>query len=110
MSKRVSIPIIYDELELDRTPGEKGIFTASMTQARIIGELEVEPLADTLKQFCSTIGHAFQGVTTAIDDFELRTFELNVDVTAKGEVRLIGSLGTEVKGGIKLTFQRKPES
>lgn len=108
MNERTLIPIIYDQQELDQESGEKGIFTASLTQTRRIGELEVEHLAETLKQFCSTMGQTFQGVTTAINDFELRTVELSVDVTAKGEVRLIGSLGTELKGGLKLTFERKP--
>ncbi len=109
MNEPKSITIIYDELEFDRGLGEKGLFATKITQTRKIGELDAENLAETLKKFCSTIGKTFQGATTAIDDYELKTFELNVDVTAKGEIRFIGSFGTELKGGLKLIFERKPK-
>ena len=92
-----SSPIIYDETELETVPGRKDFFPLRLRQMRNIGALEVEQFAESLRLFCATIGQAFQGTTTAIKEFELRTFELNVDVTAKDEIRLIGSASTELK-------------
>ena len=107
MNQPGSIQIIYEDTQLEGADGEKGLFSARVAQVRSVGELEVEHLAEKLRSFCATIGQAFQGATTTIQDFELQSFELNVDVTAKGEVRLIGALSTEFSGGLKLTFERK---
>ena len=40
-------------------------------------------------------------------DYDLHSIELAIDITAKGEVRLIGSLSTELTGGLKLVFIRQ---
>lgn len=49
----------------------------------------------------------FERVTTTIDRYELQSFEVALEVTAKGEIRFIGSAASEVKGGLKLVFARR---
>ena len=104
-----TIQIIYDDFEDVRQPGEKGFIasvTGRVTRLAVVGS---DQLASSLKDFCSTVGQAFQGVSTTISEFELDSFELALDITAKGEIRLVSSASTEIKGGVKLSFRRKSE-
>ena len=107
MEQNTSIEVIYDDAERTDLPGEKGFFSARISQIKRVGELDVDHFSEVLKRFCATMGTALRGVTTSIEDFELKHFEITAAVTAKGEIRLIGAVGTEVSGGIKLTFDRK---
>ena len=70
MNQSRPIEIIY-ERQPESPRGKKGIFSSRVAQVRSIGELEVDHLAERLRLFCATIGRAFQGATTAIQDFEL---------------------------------------
>jgi hypothetical protein len=40
-------------------------------------------------------------------DYELTHIELLVETTAKGEIRFIGGASAEIKGGIKIVFERQ---
>lgn len=104
-SDRFNINIVYDELETYE--GAKGIGSIAGQMVRKVGTLNTEELANNLSLFCQHIGQIFAGVTTTVKDYELHTFELVVEVSAKGEIRFIGSAASELKGGLKLVFTRQ---
>jgi len=100
----VGIPIVYEELET--IEGGKGLGAAVERLVRRTGTLDITQLASNLELLCRQLGAAFQGVTTAVKDYEVQEFEVTVDVTAKGEIRLVGGISSEIKGGLKLVFRR----
>ncbi|ADJ48159.1 hypothetical protein AMES_6334 [Amycolatopsis mediterranei S699] len=97
------IPILWTEPAVD---GEKGLFSTARQVAGRIGELDSEELAQNLSAVCSRLASAFRRAAEASEMFELDAFEVNLDLTAKGEVRLVGSFSSEIKGGVKLVFRR----
>ena len=72
-----------------------------------IGVLDFASFGNNLQEFCNCISGTLQSVVDSVSQYSLHSFKLTIEVTAKSEVRLIGSAGTEVKGGLKLIFQRK---
>ena len=98
-----SISIVYDEEEQEE--GAKGPLSTKLV--RKIGKLDTKRLAENLSDFCKQIGKTFENVTTKVKNYELQSFELSVDITAKGEVRFIGNIGGEIKGGLKLVFTKR---
>ncbi|MEV6911887.1 hypothetical protein [Amycolatopsis sp. NPDC051071] len=102
-SSGAGIPIIWTDPAVD---GEKGLFSTARQVAGRIGELDSEELARNLSAVCSRLANAFRQAAAASDAFELDAFEVNLDLSAKGEVRLVGSVSSEIKGGVKLVFRR----
>ena len=97
--------VVYDDYELEQ--GAKGIWDSSIQTVKKLGVLDTAKLADNLKQLCKHLGAVFENVTTAVENYELQTVEVVVDITAKGEVKLLGSgVSGDMKGGIKLVFSR----
>jgi hypothetical protein len=107
VSNPFSVQIIYEEPLISRDDAAKGLFAAETRIARQVASLDLALFSANLQTFCQQIGSVFDGVPTVVSSFELGSFELTLDVTAKGEVRFIGSAGTEIKGGLKIVFQRK---
>jgi hypothetical protein len=104
--KQLGVQIIYQETVAPRDDAAKGLFANETQIATRVASLDVSQFSANLEAFCNQIGSAFASVPTVVDSFELNSFELTLDVTAKGEVRFIGSVGTEVKGGLKIVFRR----
>lgn len=102
-----SVQIISEEAENSAVVGEKSLFATERLVARQVASLDLSQFSVNLQAFCEEIGSAFDKISAVVDKFELDSFELTLDVTAKGEVRFIGSAGTEIKGGLKVVFQRK---
>ena len=100
-----SVTIVYDELVQEE--GAKDIFGSPGRLVRKVEAIDTIELAAKLDDFCKSIGKAFEGVSTAVKDYELQGFEIAVEVTGKGEIRFIGSISSELKGGIKLMFSRQ---
>jgi hypothetical protein len=96
--------IVYIEEQLEE--GSKGPLGAIRRRVEKVGVLDFTSFGVNLEEFCNRIGGTLQAVGDAVSQYSLHSFELTVDVTAKGEVRFIGSAGTEIKGGLKLVFQR----
>jgi hypothetical protein len=94
--------------EFEHQPGEKGI---SRRLADKVGTVDSEVLAKHLQSFCEEIGEAFDGVSTVVKNYQLDSVEITVQVSASGEVRLVGGVSTELTGGLKLIFshQGRPE-
>lgn len=103
MSEQGTIEVVY----ADR--GDDGAKT--LGAARImprVGEVDTDRLSASLRRLCAQTNELFDDVDRAGGDFELSSFELTVEITGSGEVRLIGAVSVEVSGGISLTFTRRP--
>ncbi|BBB59389.1 hypothetical protein UNDKW_1116 [Undibacterium sp. KW1] len=98
------IPIIYEEQS--NYEGAKGLHDSLDQIARKVDILDISHLKTRLTTVCSQLGDVLQSIEMPSSSYRLDSFEVTVDVTAKGEVRLVGSVGAEVKGGIKLVFKK----
>jgi hypothetical protein len=103
-----SLEIIYDELETSH--GQKGVAESVGRMVRKIGILDTDQLAKNLAELHQQMDNMLQRVGHAASNYELKSFEVVADFTAKGGIRLIGSASGEFRGGIKLTFSRKPDA
>jgi hypothetical protein len=72
-----------------------------------VGTVSSDVLAKNLQSFCEEIGEAFDGVSTAVKNYQLDSVEITVQVSASGEVRMIGGVSAELTGGLKLIFSRQ---
>jgi hypothetical protein len=97
--------------EFEHQPGEKGFFDAPQRLANRVGTVSSDVLARNLESFCEEFGEAFDGVSTAVRNYQLDSVEITVQVSATGEVRMVGGASAQLTGGLKLTFSRqtKPE-
>ncbi len=94
--------------DLDRPEGEKGIFSGARDAAARVTDVSATTLAANLSAFCAGIWTAIDAVPVPHGTFRLDSFEVTADVTAGGEIRLIGSVQAQARGGIKLVFTRAP--
>src|SRR5689334_7074725 len=99
--------LIYESEELQTGDGSKGIFSNVKERVRRIAPLNLDQFSDHLRAMWSKMGEVLDRINPATGAYDLESFELGIDVTATGEVRLVGSVGTELKGGIKLVFRRQ---
>lgn len=97
------IPIVY----VDSATGEKGLFSSSAQLAACAGVVNAEDLAENLAALCERLSAAFRRVHDAAGAFEMESVEVTLDLTAKGQVRLVASVSSEVKGGMKVVFKRR---
>ncbi len=96
------IPIIYS----DEAAGEKGIFSGSKGMPARIGQVDSDELGQNLSTICTRLAEAFRKTQEATGAFDLDEFEVTLDLSAKGEVRVIASVSSEIRGGLKLVFRR----
>jgi len=85
--------------EFEHRPGEKGFFDARRMVDRV-GTVSSDVLAKNLQSFCEEIGEAFDGVSTAVKNYQLDSVEITVQVSASGEVRMVG--GASAHGGAEV--------
>ena len=104
---RPGIPILYVD---DSTDGQKGLFGAAGHISVRTAVLDSDDLARNLSAVCGRLADAFRKVHDAAGAYELECVEVTLDLTAKGEVRMIASVSSEIKGGMKLVFRRKDRS
>lgn len=100
-----AIQVIYEDDE-SQYADSKGLGDSYDYLRRKIGSLNVGMFKERLQEMCTQLGEAVRSVETPGSDFSLDSFEVTLDVSAKGEVRLVGSVGSEVKGGVKLVFKK----
>ena len=100
------IPIIYAD---SGDTGEKGLLSPVKTASSKIGAVDTEQLADNLSAPCRKFVNVFRAAQHASDGYEVDSFEVAVDVAARGEVRLVASASGELYGGVKPVFRRVPE-
>lgn len=87
--REAGIPVVYID---DPVDGEKGIFGAVRQLPARLGVLDSDELAHNLSVVCARLAAAFRSAQEAAGAFDLEEFEVTLDLTAKGEVRLIGSV------------------
>jgi hypothetical protein len=75
------------------------------------GELPAKELRGRVGSFLESMQEVIVDLPTGFGDFAMDTVTITAEVTAKGQVSLLGT-GAEVsgKGGITFTFQRPPRS
>lgn len=96
----VSVVVIDDD------GGEKVVFGRTREKLLRVTSVSVGTLGENVTSLCEYVGRIFSMSQAAVGDLTLDTVEVTVEVTAKGEVRLIGAASAEVKGGLKLQFKR----
>ncbi|KKK05084.1 hypothetical protein LQ51_15570 [Micromonospora sp. HK10] len=97
------LSVLYAEHSVD---GEKGLFSAARAAALRVGAVDVAQLSANLRAVSGQLSEIFHAMRDQPGPFELDEFEVTLELTAKGEVRLIGSAGSEIRGGVKLLFRR----
>lgn len=97
--------VVYDEVETQ--DDAKGLSSTFGSIVRKIAPLETDALAISLQYLCSEFEKLFDKAAAAGALYQLSSFEVMVDFSAKGEIRLIGSASSEFRGGLKLTFSKK---
>lgn len=102
-AQELAIPIIYS----DDTAGQKGLFSGDKSLQAKIGQIDADELGRNLSAICSRLAEAFRKAQEATGPFGLDEFEVALDLSARGEVRVVASVSTEIHGGLKLVFRRR---
>ena len=87
----------YGESEED----VKGLF--SLDEDVIVRNIPTEKLRENLKSVCQSVANTLQDIKK-VGDFNLKTVQLQVEVSAEGGIELIGTTKLGGKGAITLTF------
>jgi len=63
-----------------------------------------------LGEFCDSFAKGIDPVNSRLSHYMLDTIEMHIELTSKGEIRLVAAANADVRGAIKLTFRaRRPE-
>jgi hypothetical protein len=74
------------------------------------GEIPVEVFRRRVEHFMTAMQDVISGLTTAAGDYYLDQVQVNVEVSAKGQLSLLGTGGELAgKGGLTFTFKRQAE-
>lgn len=84
--------------------GARGFFASASGQRLAVQAIPAGDLADRLGAAIHAISEAMSKTAPAASAFKIEKAELSLELTAKGEVRLIASGSLETKGAIKLTI------
>jgi hypothetical protein len=103
----LQIEVIYSEM-LD-ADGQKGLFDGVRRITRM-GTLDPDVLTSRLSLMCKALSAVFDATGAGKTGYELHEFDVHVEITAGGEVRLIGGISTELSGGLTLHFRRTRDS
>jgi hypothetical protein len=111
MSHEETIAVVYaDRPEPDRSDleGTRSFGTAKLMPQ--VGEVDTGTLGRSLRRLTAQMNDLFDEVSDAGGAFELTSFDVAVEITGTGEVRLIGAVSVELTGGISLTFTRRNDA
>lgn len=107
MENSGELPVVtVDWLPVD---GEKAVFGRAREAVAKVSSVGVADLATNMAALCRHVGAVFTHAAAATDALELKSVEVTVEVSATGELRLIGAVSSQVKGGLKLVFT-KPDA
>lgn len=104
MAAEKSLQVLYADRSDD--PDSK-FFGSGRSVVTRIGEIQPATLATNLSQVCAALEGVLDEVQSRDSGFRLSSFQVTVELTGSGEVRLVGAVSVEVKGGITLTFDRR---
>lgn len=86
--------------------GEKGVFGRTRDAVAQVSSVGAAQLAANMTRLCRQVGAVFAEASAAADTLELKSVEVTVEVTASGELRLVGAVSSQIKGGMKLVFTK----
>ena len=86
--------------------GGKGVFD-KLAATRVVST-DLEVISKSVAEFSAEFISGLSALRDAAGELSLQTVEVNVELTVKGEVRLIAAAAVETKGSVKLTFGRRP--
>lgn len=89
--------------------GEKAAFGRTRDAVARVSSVGAAQLAANMARLCRQVGDVFAHASAEAGELELKSVEVTVEITAGGELRLIGAVSSQVKGGLKLVFT-KPEN
>ncbi len=92
-------------VDADEEAGSKGFFDQTRAMNTVVA-FDMDILATKIREFSSAFGGLFSSIS-ASEAMNLEQIELSIELTAKGEIRLIAAGSIETKGAVKLTFKRK---
>lgn len=87
--------------------GAKGVFDRSSAGIGVT-VAELKTISTSVSQFCEEFLTGLQSIEAHQGTFGLNSVEFGIELTLKGEVRLIAAASAETTGSIKLTFGPKP--
>jgi hypothetical protein len=89
--------------------GEKAVFGRARDAVAQVSSVGAAQLAANMARLCRQVGAVFAEASAAAQELELTSVEVTVEVTASGELRLVGAVSSQIKGGLKLVFT-KPQT
>ncbi|SAL86427.1 hypothetical protein AWB68_08024 [Caballeronia choica] len=90
----------------DEIAGAKGLSNRISSVMQQVCPLNVSVVSQNMTRFCNAVAMALKDAELRDLPYPLDAVELTVELTGSGEVRLVGSVGAELSGGLKLTFKR----
>lgn len=93
-------------VEVESLAGEKSFGSATARVVKRVATISREEFATNLRELCEDVQFALQAAEAELRSYELEEVEIVAEITAKGEVWLVGGVGAEAKGGVKLVFKR----
>lgn len=86
--------------------GEKAVFGRTKDAVARLSSVGVAELSANMARLCQQVGAVFAQAAAATDTLELKSVEVTVEVSAGGELRLVGAVSSQIKGGLKLVFTK----
>jgi len=82
---------------------------ASRSTEGLTTMLSAEHFGEKLGDFCDSVARGLDSINGRMSHYSLDAIEMHVELTPKGEVRLIAAAAAEVRGAFRLTFRAKSD-
>jgi molecular chaperone DnaK (HSP70) len=92
-------------VDADPDAGSKGIWDQTDAKLRKAMAVGMEELSTRLCDLAMGLSTAFDRLAGSTGSFGLDALEVTAEFTARGELRLIGSVGSDVRGGFLQNFE-----
>lgn len=91
---------------IDDAPGGKSLFAGDPPRRFNLSSIDASTLGEQAEAFCSAIASAFSRAATVMAGYQLEGFDVSVELTAEGGLRMIASATSSVTGGLTLSFRK----
>jgi len=104
MSKKFPMEVrVSPELAYGRDQWSRDGVTRSVSNFSTFTDIFSQKLGD----FCDSFAKGIDPVNSRLSHYMLDTIEMHIELTSKGEIRLVASANADVRGAIKLTFRAR---
>ena len=102
------ITIVCYGMPEEKTDLSKGFFTDNLGKNinKITSKIPANLVVDNLSSLIAVFSNCFNSIHTSNGSYELDEIELKVEISAEGQIALVGSIGAECTGGITLKFKK----